>query len=71
MEQKDYDSFKNEVASLADLEHPHIMTFHHFYEDTKRFMMVTELCNGGELYDYLQDPKYGKMNELEAATCIK
>ena len=36
---------------LKRLDHPNIIKLYEFYEDEKRYYLVTELCTGGELYD--------------------
>jgi len=54
MEEKERNSFVNEVSCMMQISHPSIMNMHHFYEDPKRFLLVTELSNGGELFDYTQ-----------------
>ena len=41
----------------------------HFFEDPKRFMLITELCEGGELLEYMQSQK--KMESNKAAHIIK
>lgn len=38
-----------EVNILKQLVHPNIMQIFEFYEDTKNFYIITELCEGGEL----------------------
>lgn len=40
-----------EVEVLRSLDHPNILTVFEVYEDEKQFCIVTELCNGGELFD--------------------
>jgi calcium-dependent protein kinase len=32
-------------------DHPNIIKVHEFFQDEKHFFIVTELCNGGELFD--------------------
>ena len=70
MEEKERNSFVNEVSCMMQIEHPSIMTMHHFYEDPKRFLLVTELSNGGELFDYTQSRKE-PMAPNQAALVIK
>ena len=69
MEEKELLSFKNEVACMNQINHPSIMKLHHFYEDPKRYLLITELCRGGDLYEYVH--KKGKLDEREASICIK
>jgi calcium-dependent protein kinase len=43
--------FHRDKEVLKNLDHPNVMKLYEFYEDDKRYYMVTELCTGGELYD--------------------
>lgn len=43
--------FFNEVAILRELDHPNIVKLYEFYQDDKHYYMITEYCNGGELFD--------------------
>ena len=69
MEKKDHDNFFNEVCMMLKLQktfkqnglestdayaHPNILKMEHYFDEEKRFMLVTELCNGGELFDMIQ-----------------
>lgn len=45
------DRFNNEIEILKSFDHPNILKLYEFYEDEKRFYLVTELCTGGELFD--------------------
>jgi calcium-dependent protein kinase len=49
MEEKDYKNFRNEISALKQLSHPNILKMYHFFEDSKRYMLVFEICRGGEL----------------------
>ena len=35
------------------MEHPNIMKIFEFYEDDTHYFIVTEYCQGGELFDFL------------------
>ncbi len=49
----------NEVEILKELvswgsrrqDHPNILKLHEFFQDKKRYYIVTELCQGGELFE--------------------
>ncbi len=58
-----------EVEILKKLIHPNIMQIFEFYEDKKNFYIITEICDGGELFD--QIVKKGSFTEYEAANVIK
>ena len=40
-----------EIDILKQLVHPNILSIYEFYEDTKNFYIVTEKCEGGDLFD--------------------
>lgn len=42
-------SYSNSIIGVKD--HPNILRLYEFYEDPKRYYIVTELCTGGELFD--------------------
>ncbi|MCQ2821129.1 MAG: protein kinase [archaeon] len=54
-----------EVEILKKLVHPNIMQIFEFYEDKKTFYIITELCEGGELFDKIIE--LGSFGEREAA----
>jgi calcium-dependent protein kinase len=58
-----------EVEILKKLVHPNIMQIFEFYEDKKNFYIITELCEGGELFDQIVEK--GSFNETEAAWVMK
>lgn len=43
------DMWKEEVAKLAELDHPNICKLHHAWEDSKSVYLVMEFCSGGNL----------------------
>ena len=44
-----------ELTILSDFDHPNIMQVKALRHDRKKFYIVTELCEGGELFDRLVD----------------
>ena len=50
--------------------HPSIVNIFHYFEDTKRYLLVTELCQHGELYKYFVDQNY-KIEVNQAALILK
>jgi calcium-dependent protein kinase len=58
-----------EVEILKKLVHPNIMQIFEFYEDKKNFYIITELCEGGELFDQIVEK--GSFTESEAAWVMK
>ena len=41
----------NEIELLKNLDHPNIVRLYEVFEDNVRFILVTEICTGGELFD--------------------
>jgi calcium-dependent protein kinase len=58
-----------EVEILKKLIHPNIMQIFEFYEDKKNFYIITEFCDGGELFDKIVEK--GQLNETDAAGIMK
>jgi calcium-dependent protein kinase len=58
-----------EVEILKKLIHPNIMQIFEFYEDKKSFFIITEFCEGGELFDKIVEK--GMLSENEAAQIMK
>jgi calcium-dependent protein kinase len=51
------EKFLKEVDTLKTISHPNIIKIYEFYEDHKNFHLVTEVCSGGELFDYIIESK--------------
>ena len=49
------DMFYREMQIMKDLEHPNIIKGYDMFEDPQNLYLVMELCQGGELFDVLQD----------------
>jgi calcium-dependent protein kinase len=59
----------NEINTLRSLDHPNIVKIYEYFEDEKRFYIVTEHIQGGELFDEIIAK--GKFNERDAAVLLK
>jgi calcium-dependent protein kinase len=44
------DKVLNEVMALTSLDHPNILRIYEIFEDDLRYYIITEICNGGELF---------------------
>ena len=44
-------------ARIETFSHPNILKLFHYFDDEKRYLLVTELCEGGELFDMIKDEK--------------
>ena len=58
-----------EIDILKNLDHPNIMTLYEVYEDKYFIYLVTELCQGRELFDEIVER--GKLSEKDAADILK
>ena len=59
----------NEIGILTKLDHPNIVKIYEYFEDSKRFYIVQENIEGGELF--YEIIKKGRFNEMDAAVLIK
>lgn len=50
----DLDDLLWEMQTLAQFNHPHVVTFYHHFKDEKRLYLVMEFCPAGSLYDRLR-----------------
>lgn len=58
-----------EIDLLKNLTHPSIVKLYETFEDQKFYYMVTELLNGGELFDEIISRR--KFSEADAANVMK
>lgn len=58
-----------EIDILKNLTHPNILRLFEVFEDKKNIYLVTEYCQGGELFDEIINR--GKFEEKDAANIIK
>lgn len=59
----------NEINNLKGLDHPNIVKMYQYFEDEKRYYIITDICKGGELFDEII--ARGKFSENDAAKLIK
>ena len=59
----------NEINILKDLDHPHIIKIFEYFKDLNYYYIITELIEGGELVDKLEE--VGSFSEKEAAIIFK
>jgi calcium-dependent protein kinase len=62
-------SFFNEVSVLRALDHPNVLKLYEYYQDEKNYYLITELCNGGELFDRIIS--HGSFSEAMAANYMR
>ena len=66
---QDYEAFKNEISILKSLDHPNIIKLHETWETERICFLVTEVCEGGELFYHITKQKF--LTEQQAATIMK
>lgn len=66
---QDYEAFKNEISILKQLDHPNIIKLHETWETERICFLVTEVCEGGELFYHITKQKF--LTEQQAATIMK
>lgn len=65
----EHEKIKKEIDILKKLDHPNILKIFEFYESEDYYYIVTEFCEGGELFDKIT--KYKHFSEKIAAFVIK
>ncbi|MFN9906609.1 MAG: protein kinase domain-containing protein, partial [bacterium] len=63
---ENFQTIINEINLLKSLDHPNIMKIYEYFADEQQFYIVSEYCEGGELFDFIQSR--GTMNETIIAT---
>ena len=58
-----------ELGVLRRLDHPNVVKLYEYFQDDKSFYVVTELCEGGELFDKIIED--GFFSEARAAEYMK
>jgi calcium-dependent protein kinase len=61
--------FFNEVAVLRSIDHPNVLKLYEFFQDDRSYYLITEYCEGGELFDRIIEE--GSFSENQAAECIR
>ena len=51
--QDDEQLFLKEIEILTKLDHPHIIKIFEYFQDEEYFYIITELCEGGELFEQI------------------
>ena len=61
--------FIQELKILQQIDHPNIIKFYEVYEEEHQFHLVMEYCQGGDLYERLNEITC--FSEKEVANTIK
>ena len=67
--EQDMEALLKEVEILSKLSHPNIMQIYEVFNDKTNFYIVSEFCQGGELFDQIS--KKGNFSENDAAKIMK
>ena len=54
----------NEINILKKMDHPNVIKIFEFYIDNDNYYLVTEYCNGGDLFDIAKD---NQLTEIQVA----
>jgi len=65
------ESFRNELAALLSLDHPHIVKLVEFFDEEKYLFLVFELCEGPDLFDRIVSEPSGRMSEHDASVAMR
>jgi len=69
MDEEETAAMLNEINILRGIDHPNVVKIYEYFEDAKRFYIVTQHIEGGELFDEII--KRGTFSERDAAVLIK
>ena len=69
MGDKEKIQLKREIETLKKIDHPNVMRIYEYFEDEIEVRIVTELVEGGELFDEIL--RRDAFNEAEAGTIMK
>ncbi|SPR00135.1 non-specific serine/threonine protein kinase [Plasmodiophora brassicae] len=67
--QRHFDMMKQEIDIMKSLKHDHIIELIEVFEDPLDLYLVMEVCNGGELFDRIQ--QRGSFSEKDAAYVLR
>jgi calcium-dependent protein kinase len=69
LNETEIENLLQEILILKDMDHPNIIKMFEFFEDEKRYFIVTDIINGGKLIDIIHEK--GKMMENDVLIIIK
>ena len=74
MDNDDIDCAKEEIKCLfswRENPHPSLLQMYHYFEDHQRLFLVTEICDGTDLYEQLNRINVKKFDTVKAGYIIK
>ncbi|CAD8143647.1 unnamed protein product [Paramecium octaurelia] len=63
------ENFRKEFQNLKLLDHPNILKLYHSFEDDQKFYIISELCEGGTLSQYIDE--HYPLKEAEVLKIMK
>ena len=66
---KKTENSKNEIDIMRKISHPNIVNIFDIYEDSKKYYIVMEICEGGELFEAISEG--GVFSEEDCAHIMK
>jgi len=69
--EEEMQQLREEIFIMCQLDHPNIVRLEEVYESEEEIYLVEELCNGGELFDRLDDQPDYHYTEQECARLVK
>jgi calcium-dependent protein kinase len=54
----DTSKYIEEIDILRTIDHPNVLKIYEFYEDEYYFHLVSEICHGGDLFDYIVETDF-------------
>ena len=66
---KKIENSKNEIDIMRKISHPNIVNIFDIYEDSKKYYIVMEICEGGELFEAISEQ--GTFTEEDCAHIMK
>eukprot|EP00746_Dinoflagellata_sp_MGD_P142582 gnl/MRDRNA2_/MRDRNA2_75522_c0_seq1.p1 gnl/MRDRNA2_/MRDRNA2_75522_c0~~gnl/MRDRNA2_/MRDRNA2_75522_c0_seq1.p1 ORF type:complete len:720 (+),score=88.83 gnl/MRDRNA2_/MRDRNA2_75522_c0_seq1:59-2161(+) len=68
------EALKNEINSLLNLDHPHIVKLIRYYDEARHLHLIFELCTGPNLHEVIEEgmrSRRGCMNERDIAVALR
>ena len=62
---RDPERLANEISIMKECDQPNIVRLYEIYEDDRSVYLVLELCEGGEVFDYVLKKRH--LSEQEAS----
>jgi calcium-dependent protein kinase len=62
---------RNEIFIMCQLDHPNVMRVEEVYESNNELYIVQEICEGGDLFDRLDQQPHYHYTEEQCASLVK